>query len=131
MTSNSIIEIELISEEGEENRLDNNWQMECKKLKAKLSDKINEFEADLNAKENKSDSGTRASGSAFDFSSLILSLTSTEMIASIGGTLWESLDGWLSRRNGCAAIIRMGKSEYHLNNLTKDEVIELMQKQSQ
>ena len=127
--NNSFLKIDLISEDGAENRFDNDWQIECKKLNTLLSDKISSYDAKVEAQAQPHVSvkgeAVRAGG-AFDFTSLILSAASSEMVASIGGVFWDTLTKWMERRKSCSCVIRIDDSEYHLNNLTKDELIEIM-----
>lgn len=139
-TNSALLKIELIPEDGNENRLDNDWQTGCKELKYQLSDIISDYEASLEAQprnqsipvngvDGTSRSYTGERGGLPDFASLILSTVTPEMVAAVGGAFWVTLTKWFENRQGCSCVIRVGDSEFHLNNLTKEELIEIMDKQ--
>ena len=140
MTTSDFIKIKLIPEEGIDNTLDNDWQTSCKELKYQLSQLISDYEANLEAEprnqgvvSNEGDetgvSYTGERGGLPDFASLILSTVTPEMVAAVGGAFWLTLTKWFESRQGCNCIIRVDGSEFHLNNLTKEELIEIMDKQ--
>lgn len=126
------IEIDLISQDGIDCRLENYWQEECKDLKLQIANKIRALEANLEAQprvEELVDGEQVRSTGLLDFTSLILSITSPAILESVGGIVWETLSKWLDRRNNCKCVIRVDNNEFYLNDLSKAELLEIMAKQ--
>ena len=129
------IHFDFIPEAGADEKLESYWQNECKKLQRSIVKKLDELdEVELNAairppQPGEEGDATRSlGGGLFDFASLILSLKSPEVVERVGGVLWDSLNSWFSRRSECSAVIKIGGGEFNFKNLTKEELIDLMQR---
>jgi hypothetical protein len=122
--------IDFIPDQGEV--LDDDWQQECKRLKSRLETELESLDVEVVPMKTQPVAAEGETHRALEmtiFSTLGLLLTGVADLSSAASTIKEILQPWLSKRAGCKAIIRTADgSEFVLNDLTKEEIMELMKK---
>ena len=117
----------LIPEDG--NEQSDAWQTECQRLSRLLASAVAEMEVTVRpiSKEVELATGERGRGVASTFSNLAISGLSVATVSPAIGRVWDTLTDWMKRRSGCSCVIKLGDgSEFHFQNLSKEEVLGLL-----
>jgi hypothetical protein len=105
------------------------WQSECERLGRQLRTSLSDFDVSVQplVTEAVPSPDGRSRGDATIFSSLLISGLETGSAVAAVGRLWDALTEWMKRRAGCRAVIKLDDgSEFHFENLTKDDAIKLL-----
>ena len=120
------IELTLVADA--EDADDNQWQEECRQLAKFLRTELSSHARVQPAQVSPTTvlGETSRAVDAGTFSTLLFTVFSAEALPSVAARVWDAVNDFLKRRRGSRAIIRRKGSEYVFENLTKDELLEVM-----
>ena len=124
-------ELELILVPESDDPADNSWQEECRRLAARLASEVS-GDATLTPAPAAAGPALGEGVRAIDmvtFSTLLLTVLPASAMPGVAARVWDVLHEWLGRRRGCRCVIKgRNGSEYVFDNLTKDELLKMMER---
>ncbi len=124
------LRIELIGDAPD--AMDAAWQEECRQLARGLERELRREGLKVSAERAESapvDGATRSGLPLSDFSSLLLTVIETGVARAVASRVFDLMKSWLGRRSECRAVIKTSDgSEFTFENLTREQMIELMER---